>query len=295
MTNRAAAVPFVILAIALLAGCAATPDAPALDPEDSPLSEYLGVLYGDADGSDAESKEQEELIAACMSAEGFEYIPVDAGGSAGDGVDRGSEEWIAEHGYGMVLTPEESAAINEQAEVADPNQGYLEALSPGEQDAYNAVLYGVGAAEVGEYDWTTAGCQGAAQHEVRGDASLDTDDYQDIMQAVSELYSGIAQDDDYAVLEGDWAACMADAGRPGLPTRQAAIESIVEKANALGEDVAARSELRKQEVELALVDLDCAEKVDYAQRALAIQFALEEQFILDHQPRLDELLADAAS
>ena len=63
----------------VLSGCGVIGAPEKLDPEKSPLAEYMSACYGEQDQEfyDKQSKQVEELVAACMADEGFEYIPVD--------------------------------------------------------------------------------------------------------------------------------------------------------------------------------------------------------------------------
>lgn len=313
--HRAVLIQSIALASAalLLAGCAGTTAAPKLDPEKSPLSEYWTAIYGDYD-EDAyaeQAKEQETLVAACMADEGFEYIPVDQSQymTSFDDVDRDTEEWVAEHGYGMVQTPEEIEEMNEQSsDYVDPNQDYVMALSESEQAAYYEVLYGVQDMEPNadgeyEYNWETSGCQGAASHEVQGDMPYDDDKYKDLLDDMNKVYEKLAKDPAMKKLETEWAACMSDEGETTFKKKQDAVDSIMNESNAMYEDPAAQddqdafadaqAELHKKEIKLALIDFGCAKKVDYTNRSLTVQFALEQTFIDDHKKQLDEMVADA--
>jgi len=304
----------LLSAALLLAGCAGGSDAPKLDAEKSPLSEYWSALYGDYDEDTyaAQSKEQEELIAACMADEGFEYIPVDQTQYAGfsdDDVDRDTEEWVAEHGYGMQQSPEEIEAMNEQAnDYVDPNQDYVMALSESEQAAYYEVLYGVQDMEANadgeyEYNWEEAGCQGAASHEVQGEMPYDNEKYKDLLDDMNSVYEDVQKDPEMKKLDAEWAACMSEAGETGFKKKFDAIESISNELNAMYEDPSVQEDpdamtelqekLRKKEIKLALIDFRCAEEVDYSDRSLTIQFAAEQQFIDDNKKQLDEMVADA--
>ena len=303
----------LISATVFLAGCSAIGgDAPKLDPEKSPLSEYWSALYGDYDQSDYDdmNKEQEELVAACMADEGFEYIPVDQSqytSFSDDDVDRDTEEWVAEHGYGMQQSPEEIEEMNEQAtEYVDPNQDYVMALSESEQTAYYEVLYGVQDMEPNadgeyEYNWETAGCQGAAQHEINGDDLTQSDKYKPLMEEINSIWEKQQKDPAIVKVEGQWAACMADAGYPDFKAKQDAQTEVSEASNAYYEsgateepDDATKAEWRSHEIEVALADFRCAKKVDYQKTYLTAQYRLENQFIDDHKTELDAMIADIA-
>lgn len=307
----------VASATILLAGCTAGPGGGAdeLDPMKSPLSEYMNAIYGSQDEDDwaKQSAEIEELVASCMADEGFEYIPVDQSqytSFSSDDEDRDTEEWVAANGYGMTQSPEQIEEQNKQAEeYVDPNGDYVSSLSESEQAAYYEVLYGPGPdeAEMGEdgsyeYRWEDAGCQGAAQHEVQGDQPYDDETYKPLFDAMNTMYEKVQSHPDTVKLDALWSACMADAGHT-YAKKNEPIETISNELNeyyqtAYGEDGMGTPDekeldaLRDKEIEVALADFKCAEKVDYTQKALAVQFEVEREFIADHKAELEALVAE---
>ncbi|GMA28605.1 hypothetical protein [Arenivirga flava] len=328
-SNRAArlAVPTAAAVVLLLAGCAGADGGGGRSAEDSPLGEYLSAVWGGDDKSteelQAESDDQnrvrEEFIADCMAEEGFEYIPsLDNGGvvyssdDEEDPWDPESEEWVSQWGYGTVDWPgrDEQPDEGEMEEWVDPNQDYVESLSPSEQEAYYEALNGpqpseedIAAMEEGtyEYDWTTSGCYGAADNEAMGEDPYQSEEHAPLMEAMDALWAESAEHPDLAELDAAWADCMADGGEPGFAKQPDAQNSIMEEQNAVWEGAEPAegeewvepdfTELGEREIELALVDLDCREKTDYRDRQLDVQFALEEQFIEDHKAELDAFIA----
>jgi hypothetical protein len=288
-----------------------------LDPEKSPMTEYYEAMYGGYDEKEAvaQQKKVEELVAVCMADEGFDYKPVDQSqytSFASDDEDRDTEEWVAEHGYGMNQTPEEQAEMNEQAsEYVDPNQDYVTALSPTEQEAYYEVLYGPTPSDEElkamesdggyEYNWETAGCQGSAQHEVNGDDLTQSDKYKPLMDDINAIWEKQQKDPAIVKVEAAWAACMADAGYADLTAKQDAMTEVSEEQNAYYEsgateepDDATKAEWRAHEIEVALADFTCSKKVDYQKTYLTAQYRLENQFIDDHKSELDAMVAEIA-
>ena len=305
----------VVVSLAV-AGCSASNSADKLDPADSPLNEYLSVVYGsdrDQDFYDKQQMEVEELVAVCMADEGFEYIPVDQSQgvviSTEDPEDTNTEEWVATHGYGMSQTPEEIAEMDEGTEeFVDPNQPYLETLSESEATAYYEVLYGVQPSEDelnedGSYDynWETAGCQGAAQHEVQGENVYDQEEHKALFDDIDALYTDMQTSPEMKELDAEWASCMADAGYTDYKAKQEAIQDVIDKSNAMWEGDNAetgpteeqQAEQREYEIEIALADFKCADAMDYIDKSTAIQFELEEQFIEDNKSELDAIVAEA--
>jgi len=135
----------------------------------SPIGEFLGWDQGadfDQEAQEAEFAQQEreaqEAIAACMVAEGFEYIPVDTSsqgvffdGEAEDGLEWGSDEWAAKYGFGVSTQQFSQTQVgpdlvgntwndisSEDEQPVDPNQAYVESLGESERMAYESALWG---------------------------------------------------------------------------------------------------------------------------------------------------------
>ncbi|WP_235496619.1 hypothetical protein [Leifsonia sp. Root4] len=320
-----------MISMLALSGCAAAGSGGGgeLSYEDSPLGMYTTALYGDIDQEkfEAQQAEVEELVAACMKEEGFEYLPNTQNGggvvmSSDDMEDRETEEWVASNGYGMIQSAEQMAEQQAQSEeFVDPNAEYTASLSESEQAAFYETLYGPGpseeemeAMEAGdgsyEYNWETAGCQGAAQNEVQGGAQ---DAYNDpkfagLFEKMNELYTKAMEQPAVKELDAKWADCMADAGYSEFTSKSEAMMSISDAQNEFYEnqefdetgvpiapDEAAMEELRQKEIDVALADFRCSEKLDYMQKSLEAQFALETQFVEDNKSELDALLAEYAT
>lgn len=320
-----------MISVLALSGCSAAGGSGTggeLSYEDSPLATYTTALYGDIDQEkfEAQQAEVEELVAACMKEEGFEYVPNTQNGgvvmSSDDMEDRETEEWVASNGYGMIQSAEQMAEQQAQSEeYVDPNADYTASLSESEQAAFYETLYGPGpseeemeAMEAGdgsyEYNWETAGCQGAAQNEVQGGAQ---DAYNDpkfagLFEKMNELYTKAMEQPAVKALDAKWADCMADAGYSEFTSKSEAMMSISDAQNEFYEnqefdesgvpvapDEAAMEELRQKEIDVALADFRCSEKLDYMQKSLEAQFALETQFVQDNKSELDALLAEYAT
>ena len=313
--KRTTALAFVGLALAVgMSGCALIPGADSeLDPLDSPLSSYLN---GQAEMSEEEMQEHfaeqqaeiEELVAACMSDEGFEYIPVDQSQFGGmsfsaDEWKTDDREWVEEYGYGAVNFPGRDTPVEPDQEFVDPNQDYVTSLSESEQAAYYKTLYGPQPTEEElnqeggfEYDPLNAGCYGTAQLEVQGSDPYSAEEHQPVMDALNEFYMNVQNDPALAELNAAWSSCMADAGFSGFATQPDAQNSIYDDINAYYEsqtepveDDPELAAIGERELELALADLECREQTDYHQESLRIQFELEEQFVQEHKAELEAL------
>ncbi|MBO9625997.1 MAG: hypothetical protein J7484_06455 [Microbacterium sp.] len=328
-TGPLAAIAATALALTL-AGCSA--GANELTYEDSPLNAYLSSSYG-GDLSpeeqqkqfDEQQRKQEELMAKCMAKEGFEYTPnLQNGGMiiASDGDDAKWEpdkkSWVEKYGYGIVNSPFSSESSGPAEEYVDPNQEYLDSLSESEKTAFYETAYGKqdeeDVSEDGsyEYKWENAGCQGWAQHELQGDDPWQADEFADLRDKMTELWTTSQESSEFKDLNTKWAKCMSDGGEPGFKAQSEASQSISEEQNKIYEaaygdgtteidpenmpDPSKSPEMKalgEKEIKLALVDLGCREKTDYTQQSLKIQFALEEKFIKDNKADLEAFKAAA--
>lgn len=231
--------------------------------------------------------------------------------------------WVERYGYGIIDYPgqEEEPKMpevtDEEAQQADPNFTYLDTLSASERAAYEEALYGPPVDKESldgteEYHWEEAGCVGRASHELEAegviDAPVDLSAFEEIMARIQDFAATAETAAPQVALDAEWAACMSESGESGFTRQPEALKSIEQAFNELtsgvpaGEeettapaegfvepDAAALEELRQNEVEVALLDLSCRDKTDYAQASLKIQFDLEEQFVEDNKAELDAL------
>lgn len=336
MRTPARLVPLLALAALALSGCGAAADKD-LSWDDSPLSAYLSSAFGgdlspeeQQQRSDEMQKKIEDSVAACMSAEGFEYIPANNSGStmvsSGEEWKPDDREFVSQYGYGAINYPgrDTQTAAPSTEQYVDPNQSYVESLSESERTAYQETLWGAASTqepaegETYEYKWEEHGCQGKAQQEVNAAQNVwSRDEFKELTEAMNQLYATTSTSPEQQKLDGEWASCMADAGHAGFSVQTDAANSIYEKLNALSQDMPqpdptlseseimafyAQQEKERQEkqapmqdeeIALALADLDCREKTDYRPTQLKLQFAAEEQFIKDHKTELEAFKAAA--
>jgi hypothetical protein len=305
-----------------------------------PLDEYQARISGyslDDDRSQeelqAESERQnrqvEELVASCMQEEGFDYIPVDNTGSfsSSDDIDVewGTREFAEQYGYAISTNPWDTGEEPEGEEWVDPNADYVSAMSEGEQTAYYEALHGpqvdyVEGEEPVEYDWTTAGCYGAAQHEVY-DGGVEVGEFAGLEAELNRYYETQLDDPRIVAIEAEWASCMADAGYDGQtaasevqnalyteweaiqgwndPEYQAQAESWDWDAEPDGPpapqvDEAAVKEFTEKEIAMAVADFECQEKVDYVKEITRIDHERQQEFVDQHEAEL-EAWAQAAT
>mgnify|MGYP000087090868 FL=1 len=309
-----------------LTGCSSNGDDKAKDnsSEESygPLNDYFMAMDMGQDWTqedyDQQDLKREELIAQCMAKEGFEYTPdTNNGGTVvssddQEGPEWGSLEFAQQYGYGFSTYPGQED-MDAQQEYVDPNQDYVEALSASEQQAYYETLHGPRPTEEEmkdmedgsyEYDWSTSGCYGAAQHEVEtesGSNAWEDPEFTDLFEALNALYEDTEKDPEIQALDQEWASCMADAGYPDVSSKNRAFEVIMNEQNELysgGEDgeyvepdQAKLDELKKKEIDMAVADWKCADAMDYQEKYQEIDFRVQQKFVDDHKDQLDALVA----
>lgn len=316
-----------------LAACSGGTDGDGrLKWEDSPLAEYWNAGYDPNQTEeemqaefDAQNTKREELIAQCMVDEGFEYTPAtDTGAmiSFGDDVEwePDKKEWVEKYGYGIINDPYNAQAEQEPqpepSEWIDPNQDYLDTLSPSEQEAFYEALYGssysmtpeeaedMNSDEPVEYDWTQYGCQGFADNEVYGSSNDVYTQFDDLTTRMSELYEKMEESPEVVELDAKWSACMADAGFD-FGKMMDAQQSFYDEVNKIYENMTEEDwetgtdpmkspeaqEIGEREIKTALADLECRSKTNYNDARMTIQFKLEEQFVKENKKELDEFKA----
>lgn len=290
-----------------------------------PLDELLEEMDGgeDAERIDRQLDEVEEVVAACMREQGFEYTPVDWSQQPGTRpAEEPEEEWgtlaFAErYGYGATTNPYgDAAAAAPEEELVDPNQAYVEQLSEAESAAYQEALHGTppeGRAEDGgvEVDVDTAGCQGRAQREAdEVGTGMDVETFDALQEAMDVMWQAVQDDPRMAEVNARWAACMADAGYAGLAMPADAENVVIEKANAVydeayagrqldetstEEDVAAveaavrerLAEITDEEIRTAVADHTCRDEVDLPRTQAEVGVRHQQEFYDAHEAELE--------
>ena len=220
----------------------------AEDPDQpETLAGYLGVPWLSFDLSDQQDmyrrqeQQAQELIAACMAQEGFEYIPAvrpDLDEGFGNPWD---VEYAREYGFGISTTFGETFALDD-SDWVDPNQAIIEALSESERNAYFEILYGFSDAAAPLDPESPADSDGssgiATESEGEGTAEAEpsVDAYEDLFgqscsgQAYEQVYAIGRFEEIYEQLDlesmfermeadprvkdfgDDWADCMRERG-----------------------------------------------------------------------------------
>ena len=257
-------------------------------------SSPIGAFFSDDGGFEAAIAEYtirvEEEIVRCMAEQGFEFKVSGAGPGQNEVQLAQNEltrrEWTQEYGYG-ISTSFDSIA---QSQGADPNTEIFLSMSVSEREIWVTTLTGGGLeAAGGDFDsipLEDQGCVGQALIETGGQEAIEgLDEFGSVYEEGEE-----ALFDRREMIEAvdAWSLCMSEAGYPGYakvddpnnaiserfdeitgPLSDALDELTPEEGQALisgesldieklpGLDVDALRDLQAEEIELALVDLDC--------------------------------------
>lgn len=279
------------------------------------LEAYLAVLDGDGD-REAAHREREELVAACMRAEGFEYVPVPyAGDPAGwiepddGGLELYTVEFAERYGYDRATRRQDAVVAAPPEGWADPNVAVVDAMSDAEREAYHVAMSGSSVAGAdGEqtghwYDPETSGCEARAQFESSRAVEEAAIAFEGLMTEIGSALDAHLIDPRVAELDAAWASCMADAGYPGLDVAGDAEWLVIERVNAVrgdqwpgeedAETLAALDEVGRFEIDVAVADAECRAGVRYAETIRALDLEYQQSFVDQHRDELDAWLAAA--
>lgn len=299
-----------------------TDDAAAQAPV-SPLAEYLGTgsIGSDFDAGEyqRQNEKKEEAIAACMKAEGFDYIPYSpdsyfqvvpasgGGGVAQIGGGQGQlgeglsdEEFAAQYGYGISTNDEPPPP----AEV-DPNDAIVDALSVSGRVAYYHALYGPdvslqsdGHLAHKELPFDDSSCWRKASDEVFGtvpevDSSV-LAAFQPLLDEIGRLSDRVLADPRLVAALQEWSDCMAGAGFPGYTDLNKPRQDVSDRADTvLGPsrdparaDPQQLAEVRAFETSIATADLHCTS--GYGTTYSAVQLEIETAFVNDNRAQLEQ-------
>lgn len=292
--------------LAMAAGCSEEADPAPATVEPGPAEAYFEAALGfSADDAAAAAVRQEEIVAACMSEQGFEYIPDTSGYQVVDTAEidppPGTRAFADQFGYGFAAAPEEMRAISSGA---GPNEAVTAAMSAEEYEAYTRALWGddaVEAASGGEVE--LGGCVREARNQVWGDR--ETDHVRaGLEDEIARIDAEVAPADPLVMAAAaEWSECMADAGHPGYAAPADAEAAAWDAWMAFNDGIAAdptlgvvddesggpvgEADLAAREASLATADWDCRTAVDYDAVWSAARDRLQQDYVDANRAELD--------
>lgn len=262
------------------------------------VESYLGVS---STGISRLQRRSEELIAACMKGEGFEYTPQTDTIPQGaiDSLTGNRKEFVAKYGYGISTFVEPP-----KKGVRSPNEAYVAKLSKADKRAYNIALLGFDPDKPGAAAGVGAGlsdksCVGKAQRELFGDMAK--------LIALGSKFEDLAKrlNGDPKVVRAvrEWSACMKKGGYTYAKEDDVASDLSAKLNKVVGGstgplglggsssaatvDTPGLRRLQKEELSIAKVDWDCSVKHLGPRDELAKQ--LNKEFIAQNKGALDSL------
>jgi hypothetical protein len=184
----------------------------------------------------AMNRQSQELVAQCMTAAGWKYLPVQypdtsviTSPSEDDEVARIKLEGLGV-AYSLVNDPAALSIYDGlRADFVNPNDEYVATLSEAEKTAYEDSLFGTAeeqAMSTVTYSWfdpetgngsgysaSQSGCQGEADAAVMRDARTQTpEDIMAIARYFTDLQTRYQADPRTITLNAQWVSCMRDSG-----------------------------------------------------------------------------------
>lgn len=308
-----------------LTGCSNSAEKAA---EDNALSKYFEAFDSGEEWTEEryndQLKAEQEYIAQCMTALGFEYTPdVQTGGwftgEESEGPEWGTLEFAEQYGFGIVDWPGSMGYVDEDfEEYVDPNGDYVMSLSESEQNAYYEALYGpqpteeewaqMEEDEIFEWNPEDQGCYGEAV-EQSGDSSMEMyedPEFADLWDSLDMMWEDIENDDRIIALNREWMTCMSEEGYSQYTSSQDAQDQLqtewsnfYDELNAnLGEfdewqepSQADKDEFMSREIPVAVADFKCNDKIDREKIYIEVNNDISQKFVDAHKAELDAMVA----
>ncbi len=234
------------------------------------VEEQLGFSQ---EGTEQRQSRVENLVVACMRAQGFEYVPVDPKTHQAALVGSASlsgEDFEKQFGYGITTLFEQRQKV-----ALGPNEAIRSRLSAAEGKAYDLALVGerggsfLQAMDTGDFSQLD-GCTRKATEEAFGGAAV----LESLATKLVELDQQIENDPRFLAAAANWSRCMKEAGFD-LAHPQDVDSSLYQRLEAvvgpdaasgrvrgpnLPYDRAALTALQRQEVEMVAADVRCEEE-----------------------------------
>jgi len=234
----------------LLVACSPTSDEKGVGENRTPLAEFLGTtedpILGSVSQVDratlqvAEQRAREELIAACMAEQGFDYIawvPESTSGSAfNSDIEPYSQQWAEEFGFGITTSAFGQSRVGPdlvgfddrsivEAGADNPNHEIVASLSESAAEAYFEALFGPRDGPVSSDGSVTddrlappGGCVGTALRDPT--ANVATRLRTELQSEIVELQLRVAADARILEFEANLARCVQEQGYEFVSYRQ---------------------------------------------------------------------------
>lgn len=302
--------------VLLLAGCApGGPDGTGAGETVSSTSidDTVAQIFGTAGLSiedqlaqdEAWAAENEVAVAACMAAEGFEYVPFvyESGPdilTLPEYAELDDLERARQIGYGFFVQVRSDTTGAEQV---NPNDAIEDAMSEAEHDEYWKALNGdndfsVPFDELEPGTELDTGCRGGGGTPAVEEALYADPLWIELSEDISAFSTNVVEDARLVELDVAWSECAADAGLGDVRSPAEARELIRERWSPYVdvEDAPLPTaqewdELERYEIEVAVADIGCREELDYDDEQAAVTAELESAFLAERHDTVETLVA----
>jgi hypothetical protein len=276
--NKPTATFATLACLVLLVGCGGGKDKAASAPSGGgSVEDQLG--FSQAATPEAQAKVEND-IAACMRAQGFEYVPVDPAAAQAALTGKANisgDEFDKQFGYGLATLYGKGTAQS------DPNARIRDSLSPADLKAYDQALSGgqpdqtyFRAADTGDFS-QLGGCTKQAADKLFGGGELLTT----LQRKLDDLDAAVLEDQRMVRAQEAWRACVRDKTGQTFEDSEAVELEIQDRLAQLvgllppGEsapgafasltpeqplDPAALAALRRTELQFSSADVSCEEQ-----------------------------------
>lgn len=271
---------------------------------DAPIEEQLASEI-------ANHRATEELTAACMAEQGFQYVPFLTAAPRlivvddSEPLDRDSREFAEQFGFGQSVPVPIGGTMFGSDHGNNPNDAVRAAMSDAELAAWEEALWGVRDAD-NPFMVLQPGCQAVASEAVRGTVDAFARISDDVDVLLNTVFTGI--DPQIAALNTEWAVCMANAGFPGHLSPRLLHQHVFDEWWRVQGVTVTRSEdglsssftgeiqeptatqlqtFTDWEFALALANYDCRAAIGYHERLNQINFARQQEFVDQHRAELE--------
>jgi len=283
-------------------------EAERITREFGPLEDFIGRIVGAPEfesGSERQAEverahlEAEELIAACMLAQGFDYLINPSSGITVTDINEiefsvpfNSRAWAEVYGFG-IAHPD----LNRGLPPVDQEHhaiSLLETMTPAEVDAWFYALYGPP-----EVYWEWGGCFGEAQATLWWNYEPIVTGFEFFADEVWRYWAWIWSGESplFSELDSEWRNCMAATGLDLLGANnprqlnsslfQEWNQTYISIRNGWGASPNAETDRKTREIALAVAHWDCNREIDYDSRHRAIELRLEQEFVDRHRGELE--------
>ena len=237
-----------------------------------------------------QARNREIYVAACMHAQGFDFVPnpdpvIALDRAVRDDIEPGTREFVLDFGL-SITNPAWYVEIT--GSDGDPNEELLATMSDAHREAWDRALHGD--ADV-QGDW---GCWGAGNQAFQGGELFPAEEFAGLADEANALLTHLDHTHQGGgnPIEDEWSACMVAAGHRAFHSPTALRHAM--EAEFFG-GVADLQEFAAREFAAAKDSFRCEVQVDLHERSQEWQHERQAEFVEQHRAELEAWLLHATA